>query len=157
MELIDQVNNNYRYKAHLLRIIDGDTIKVELDLGFGVFHRCMVRMYGIDTPESRTRNKFEKSWGLAAKYRLVEILSGHNRDFILETSVDKKGKFGRVLGTVFLNDESLLSPNGTNVNRLLVKENLAIPYTGGDKDDAREKYAVKQLWEKTYHGSEEDE
>jgi|LWDU01.1.fsa_nt_gi micrococcal nuclease len=154
--MIDQVEKLYRYKAHLLRIVDGDTIKVEIDLGFGIFHRCTVRMYGIDTPECRTRNKFEKTWGLAAKYRLVDILSRENRDFVLQTSVDKKGKFGRVLGTVFLNDSSDLQPQGTNVNRLLVKENLAIPYMGGDKDKSRDQYSVRKLWETTYHGSEEN-
>ena len=65
----------YEYKAKVLRVVDGDTVDVDIDLGFGIWmHRERVRMMGIDTPESRTRDKVEKAFGLASKARLKELL-----------------------------------------------------------------------------------
>ena len=74
----------YEYKAKLLKVIDGDTVDVDIDLGFGVWLRNeRVRIMGIDTPESRTRNKLEKLFGLAAKKRLKELLN--TKDLVLKT------------------------------------------------------------------------
>jgi len=93
---------------------------------------------GIDTPESRTRNLAEKSWGLAAKKRLQSLLE--DKEFVLQTKLQKKGKFGRVLGTLkTIKDE-------IDINQLLVLEGLAIPYEGGNKEDARKKHGVLELW-----------
>ena len=91
----------YEYRAKILKVIDGDTVDVDIDLGFGVILTDeRVRMMGIDTPESRTRDKVEKTFGLASKARLIEILG---EDTILQTQINKdgedmKGKFGRILG-----------------------------------------------------------
>ena len=80
----------YRYKATLLRVVDGDTIDIDVDLGFGVWLRKQrVRLMGIDTPESRTRNLAEKELGLASKARLEELLSVSQ--FTIITHKDGKG------------------------------------------------------------------
>ena len=80
----------------------------------------------------------EKSWGLASKARLKALLE--SKEFILETKLQKKGKFGRVLGTL------RTIKDGFDINQLLISEGLAIPYEGGNKDDARKKYGVLELW-----------
>ena len=77
----------YTYKAKLVRVIDGDTIDAEIDLGFNVLIRQRIRLYGIDTPEARTRDLVEKEKGLAAKQRLTEILP---KEFVVETVLNKR-------------------------------------------------------------------
>jgi len=113
----------YTYKAKLIRVIDGDTIDAEIDLGFGVFMRQRVRLYGINTPESRTRDLEEKERGLAAKARLTELIA---KEFIIETLLNKRGKFGRILGVIH---STLPDSDETfNVNERLVEEGHAKVY-----------------------------
>ena len=88
----------YEYKCRIDRVIDGDTVDVDIDLGFGVWLRKeRVRMYGIDTPESRTRDLEEKKYGLAAKAFVLAFLPVDSEQ-TLRTRKDGKGKFGRILG-----------------------------------------------------------
>jgi len=117
----------YTYKAKLIRIIDGDTVDAEIDLGFGVFLKQRIRLYGINTPETRTTDLEEKERGLAAKQRLTEILG---KEFIVETILNKRGKFGRVLGILHVENEE-----GTrmNINEQLVTEGHAVEYDGGPR------------------------
>lgn len=111
----------YTYKAKLVRVIDGDTIDAEIDLGFNVLIRQRIRLYGIDAPEARTRDLEEKERGLAAKQRLTEILP---KEFIVETILNKRGKFGRILGILHIKDAT----NNINVNDMLVEEGHAVKY-----------------------------
>jgi micrococcal nuclease len=134
----------YEYKCKLDRVVDGDTIDAFIDLGFKVILKERIRLMGIDCPESRTRNKKEKSWGLAAKARLEELLEEHENKFTLASKLQKKGKFGRVLGTIII--------NGKDANQLLIEEKLAIPYTGSNKKEGREQHGVTHLWEETWFG-----
>ena len=120
----------FDYFCKLDRVVDGDTIDVEIDLGFGIWHKARVRMLGIDTPESRTRNLEEKALGLASKARLKEVLK--NRRIRLETTKDGKGKFGRILATVWTNDKKGTEPD-VCVNDQLCREGHARPYFGGKK------------------------
>jgi len=136
----------YEYKAKLIRVVDGDTIDAEIDLGFKVYIKERIRFAGIDTPESRTRHKHEKSWGLAAKCRVKDLLEYGDAEFTLTTELQKKGKFGRILGTVILAD-------GTSLSEILLDEKLAIPYEGGNKDESRIKYGVKELWEMNFYNT----
>ena len=117
----------FDYPCKLVRVVDGDTIDVNIDLGFSVWHKARVRMLGIDTPESRTRNLAAKALGLAAKARLKEMLTG--KKLRIECSKEK-GKFGRVLGNVIAVDK-----DGTeiNCNDQLCVEGHARPYFGGTK------------------------
>jgi len=116
----------YRYKVSVVRVVDGDTVDVDIDLGFGMtYKKQRVRMLGIDTPESRTRDLVEKKFGKASKAHLQSILE---KDDIELVSHDK-GKFGRILGELFLGD-SLYS-----INQQMIDEHHAVAYTGGNKDD----------------------
>ena len=139
----------FRFNAHLVRVVDGDTIDADIELGFSVFMRDRIRLMGIDTPESRTRNLQEKSWGLAAKHRLIELLAETDGEFTLVTEDMEKGKFGRVLGTIEI--------NGKDANQTLIEENFAIPYEGGNKDESRTKYGVMELWNTDYENPQEHE
>jgi len=135
----------YRYHAKLRRVVDGDTVDAEIDMGFSIFIKERIRLLGIDTPEKRTRNLYEKSWGLAASARLTELLEANNNEFVIETKIDKKGKFGRVLGTIII--------NGVDINQQLVTEGLAIPYYGGKKSASKEDAGVTKLWEETWYNN----
>lgn len=118
----------YQYKAKLIRVVDGDTVDALIDCGFSTFRKERIRLYGIDTPECRTRDKAEKKRGLAAKARLKELIKEGKNEFMVETSIDKKGKYGRLLGELFKMDNSFESYNQT-----LVKEGHAKEYYGGKK------------------------
>lgn len=124
----------YEYKCTVNKIVDGDTVDVDIDLGFGiVLTDERVRIMGIDTPESRTRNKIEKLFGLAAKKRLKELLSKH---CVLKTEINKdgedmKGKFGRVLG-------DFVAADGRLVTDIMIEEGHAVAYHGQSKDDVQD-------------------
>ena len=90
----------YEYKCTVVNVVDGDTVDVDIDLGFGVWMRKQrIRMYGIDAPESRTSNKNEKMYGIAAKKFLIGMLD--DKELILKTHKDAKGKYGRILGEIW--------------------------------------------------------
>ena len=122
----------YEYKVKITRVVDGDTVDAEVDLGFDTFIKDSIRLMGLDTPESRTRNKKEKALGLAAKAYLKELLKENKGDIILRTSKEGKGKFGRILGTLLIYDGK------TNVNQMLIDEGHARDYFGGSKDEQGE-------------------
>ena len=120
----------YEYKASLVKVVDGDTVDVDIDLGFGIWLKNeRVRVMGIDTPESRTSDKVEKVFGLAAKNRLKELLE---KECILKTFAardgeDMKGKFGRILGDFIVDD--------TTAATILIDEHHAVKYFGQNKAD----------------------
>ena len=122
----------YEYKVKITRVIDGDTVDAEVDLGFDTFIKDRIRLMGLDTPESRTSNKKEKALGLAAKAYLKELLRENKGDVILRTSKEGKGKFGRILGTLLIYDGM------TSVNQMLIDEGHARDYFGGSKDEQGE-------------------
>jgi micrococcal nuclease len=142
----------YNYKATLMRVVDGDTIDAEIDLGFKIFIKERIRLMGIDTPESRTRNLAEKSWGKAASARLSELLAEADGNFTLVTKMQKKGKFGRILGTIEVSTKDGI----VNANQVLMNENFAIPYTGGNKEESRTAAGVLDLWNTYYEHPTKD-
>ena len=125
----------YEYKAKILRIVDGDTVDVDIDLGFGMWmHKERVRIMGIDTPESRTRDKIEKKFGLASKARLKELMPIGSKQ-ILKTQIDKsgedkKGKFGRILGDFVVDKEF--------VTHIMINEGYAVKYNGQNKAEVEQ-------------------
>ena len=125
----------YEYNAIVDRVVDGDTVDVTIDLGFSVWKKIRVRMEGINTPESRTRDLEEKKRGLAAKNRLKNILEFNNNKCVLKVS--GVGKYGRALATVLV--ESLSPLNGEDgvtlidVNKQLIEEGHAVEYWGGKR------------------------
>ena len=132
----------YEYKCKVLRVVDGDTVDVDIDLGFGMWmHKERVRMMGIDTPESRTRDKVEKAFGLASKARLKELLPVGSMG-VLKTEIDrsgedKKGKFGRILGDFITDDERRCTD-------ILIEEGYAVAYFGGSKEEVQMKHMANR-------------
>jgi len=124
----------YEYSCEVKRVVDGDTVDVVIDLGFSIHYASRVRLYGIDTPESRTRNKDEKVRGLMSKKYLIDALS--KGQVIIKTHRDKKGKFGRVLGEMYV--------EGTNINLTMVDESLAVKYEGQSKKDIEDEHLVNR-------------
>jgi len=117
----------YEYNCTVEKVVDGDTIDVVLDLGFDILYKSRVRLFGIDTPESRTRNKDEKARGKMAGAFLEEAIEDGEKVVIQTKLKDSRGKFGRVLGDVVV--------DGVNINQLMVKCHLAVAYHGQSKDD----------------------
>lgn len=123
----------YEYRARINRVVDGDTVDVDIELGFGVvLSDERVRIMGIDTPESRTSDKVEKLFGKAAKAHLQSLLGETS---ILKTQIakdgeDMKGKFGRVLGDFMLED-------GRLVTQAMEEAGHCVPYMGGSKEDTQ--------------------
>ncbi len=116
----------YEYECTITRVVDGDTIDVDIDLGFGTW-RCgeRIRLYGVDTPECRTRDKQEKAAGLLAK-KFVQDALHVGGTYKLETR--EKGKFGRFLGVIKIAGD-------LTINTALVTEHLAVPYMGQSKQE----------------------
>ena len=137
----------HEYKCKILRVVDGDTVDVDIDLGFGIWmHKERVRLLGIDTPESRTRDKEEKVFGLAAKERVKELLPIGSMQ-VLKTEIDKsgedkKGKFGRILG-----DFKIYFPaydRWSTLTESLIKEGHAVAYHGQSKEDIQDAHMANR-------------
>ena len=126
----------YEYKCKMVRVVDGDTVDVDIDLGFGVWMRKQrIRMYGIDTPESRTSDKVEKVYGKAATEFLTKWTNAG--ELTLKTFKDGKGKFGRILGELWYGGEH-------NINQLLVDNHHAVRYHGQSKEDIAEEHLANR-------------
>jgi micrococcal nuclease len=135
----------YEYRVNVVKIVDGDTVDVDIDLGFGVWLKDeRVRMMGIDTPESRTSDKLEKVFGLAAKNRLKSLLG---KTAVLKTQVSKdgedmKGKFGRILGDFDVYDAK--KDAWRPATDVLIEEGHAVAYFGGSKEEVQAKHMVNR-------------
>ena len=131
---------NNEYDVVVIKVVDGDTVDVDIDLGFGV---CLkderVRIMGIDTPESRTRDKVEDLFGEAAKARLKELMKHGGKLITTENKhgEDMKGKFGRILGDFKIAD-------GRKITDILIEEGHAVAYFGGSKEEVQAKHMVNR-------------
>lgn len=120
----------YEYNIKLTRIIDGDTVEGMIDLGFGIHVKKKIRLSGIDAPETRLQRKIkdvmqrekEKQMGLMAKAKLRELLKGQS--ITVKTELDKTGKFGRVLGTLYTHENE----TPLNINNFLLMNGFAEEY-----------------------------
>ena len=134
----------YEYRATLLKVVDGDTVDVDIDLGFGVvFANQRIRLYGIDTPESRTRDDEEKKFGKLASQFLVDHLP---TTFTLRTRLDGKGKFGRILGELVTYYPEF--DREMSLNKVMVMKHLAVEYHGQSKEDIEAEHLANR--EKLY-------
>ena len=115
-------NKLYHYNAEVTRVVDGDTIDAFIDLGFDMHSKQRVRLYGINAPETRTRDLIEKKHGKAATRRLVEMLKENKNKCIIKTSLENKGNSGRLLVKLFFDYK--------NKNVTLVEEGYAETYHG---------------------------
>jgi len=136
----------YEYRATIVKIIDGDTVDVDIDLGFNVVLQDeRVRIAGIDTPESRTRDLEEKKFGLAAKARVKELLG---KTCVLKTQINKsgedmKGKFGRILGDFNVYDST--TDSWKLLTSILISEGHAVPYHGQNKEDIQTAHLANRV------------
>jgi len=126
----------YEYAVTIKRVVDGDTVDVDIDLGFGVvLKKERVRIMGIDTPESRTRDKVEKVFGLAAKDKLKSLLG--KKSVLKCQKYDAKGKFGRILGDFITNDDRMATD-------VMIESGHCVAYFGGSKDEVEAKHLVNR-------------
>ena len=126
----------YEYKCKLRRVVDGDTVDVDIDLGFDIWlTNQRVRLYGVDTPESRTRDKEEKKYGLAAKAYVEKFLD--DEWLTLKTAeFNAVGKFGRILGSLYRTS----SFADQSLNEYLIEKHHAVPYYGQSKEEIKEQH-----------------
>ena len=125
----------YEYPCKIVRVVDGDTVDVDIDLGFSHWiHNERIRLYGVDTPECRTTDAEEKAAGILAKDFVKNCLHVGGT-YRLQTK--EKGKFGRYLGTIYLTDDN-------SINAALVKERLAVPYFGQSKVRVQEAHLANR-------------
>ena len=131
----------YKYKVHVTRIVDGDTVDVDIDLGFGmIYKKQRVRLMGIDTPESRTRDLEEKFYGLQSKAFLKSLLTGSKTYRDIHLVSHDKGKFGRILGELFIDTimlEGVMTNAAGNINQMMIDNHHAVPYLGQSKADTK--------------------
>jgi micrococcal nuclease len=126
----------YEYGCTVTRVVDGDTVDVILDLGFSILHKCRVRLYGIDTPESRTRNKDEKIRGKLASKFLQDAIDNGKKVVLRSKLKDSKGKYGRVLGEIIV--------DSININQSMIINHLAVAYFGQSKNDIEAEHLVNR-------------
>ena len=118
----------YEYNCKIVRVVDGDTVDVDIDLGFAVWlKKQRIRLFGVDTPESRTRDAVEKKFGIMAKNFVKGRLPVGSMQVLRTRLDDSRGKFGRILGEFVLED--------TTLNQLLIVTNNGVPYFGQSKEE----------------------
>ena len=128
----------HTYKCTILKVIDGDTVDVDIDLGFGIWMRNeRIRLLGIDTPESRTRDKVEKVYGNLAKDFVKSYLPKGSSQ-TLQTEKDGTGKFGRILGKFLVYDKK--EDREMHLGDIMIREHLAVKYEGQSKEDIAEQH-----------------
>lgn len=128
----------YEYRCNVVRVVDGDTVDVNIDLGFGIWRKKeRVRLLGIDTPESRTRDEIEKKFGLLAKNFLLKMLNDNT--IILKTFKDEEGKFGRILGELWIENDEI------SINQHLINNYHAVKYIGQSKDDLKIEHNLNRI------------
>lgn len=126
----------YEYRCKVVKIVDGDTVDVDIDLGFGVWlKKERIRMFGIDTPESRTRDLDEKKYGLMAKDYITKLLDDEG-GIVLKTRKDAEGKYGRILGELWRTTDFA----DKSINQLMIDTHHAVSYHGQSKEDIAEQH-----------------
>ena len=112
----------YEYKCFTIRVIDGNTIDAEIDLGFNVLVRQRIKLHGVLAPDIRSYNEDDKTRAFKARQRLTELVG---KEFYCQTIMNKRGKSGRALGYVYILDEN---ENRIDVNQILIDEGHATKY-----------------------------
>tara|TARA_B100000029_G_scaffold63104_2_gene56564 strand:- start:587 stop:1021 length:435 start_codon:yes stop_codon:yes gene_type:complete len=132
----------YEYRCKILRVVDGDTVDVDIDLGFGVWmHKERVRIYGLDTPESRTRDKVEKVFGNYAKQIVKDWLpTGSIQKLVTEK--DKSGKYGRILGRFKIFDAE--TDREMYMEEWMISKGIGVAYTGQSKEEIKEAHLANR-------------
>ena len=130
----------FEYNYKLVKVVDGDTIDVDIDLGFGVWLRNQrIRMMGIDTPESRTRDLEEKKFGLLAKDKLQTLLANGK---VIKTFKDAKGKFGRILADVIVYHSA--EDRWCGATEIMIAQGYGVKYEGQSKEEIQEAHLANR-------------
>ena len=126
---------NFTYNVRIVDVVDGDTVKVDIDMGFSMWMMNQnIRLLGIDAPESRTKDLVEKKFGLLTKSIVEQYLPiGSMQQMV--TTKEGRGKFGRILGEFLVNQPELSTPTRFNLNRYLVDNHYAVKYNGQSSRD----------------------
>ena len=135
----------FEYNCKIVRVVDGDTVDVDIDLGFDVWlKKQRIRLYGVDTPESRTRDLEEKKYGFAAKAFVEKHIPVGSKQILRTKLDDARGKFGRILGEFVKEiDSSTIeghTTSTTTVNQMLIDTHNAGAYHGQSKEDIAEEH-----------------
>ena len=139
----------HEYNCTIRRVVDGDTVDVDIDLGFDMWiHNERVRLFGIDTPESRTRDLEEKKAGLFAKDVVLHYLPEGSKQ-VLRTHKDKVGKYGRVLGEFVIYDS--LADRQTTINQFMIDHKIGVEYSGKSKDEIVEQHIENRKYLEEKH------
>lgn len=126
----------YTYNCYITRVVDGDTVDVNIDLGFGVYlNDQRIRLYGCDTPESRTSDNVERRFGNAAKLFVMNALPTGSRQKLVSHD---RGKFGRILGEFLVYDAAIDAEN--SLKNIMIREHLAVHYHGQSKEAIEEEH-----------------
>ena len=134
----------YEYKVkEVTKVVDGDTVDVIIDLGFGLFKKERCRVAGIDSPESRTRDKKEKEYGLQAKAYLKGLLESAEKLYV---RTEKDGKYGRMLGWFYCEDFT------ESLNEHMIKAGYAWAYDGGTKDSSKDRFELLEERRRIFQG-----
>jgi len=129
----------FEYKCKILKIVDGDTADVDIDLGFDIIlSNQRVRMFGIDTPESRTSDEVEKVYGLLAKDYVKKLLPVDSYQTLVTQKDDARGKFGRILGKFKVYDT--VTDSEMFLHEMMIRDHMAVPYFGQSKEDIQEQH-----------------
>lgn len=131
----------YEYKAKFKKVIDGDTIVVDIDLGFSIILSDQyIRLIGIDTPESRSKDKIEKTFGIISKKAVEDFMKNSDQENLIIQTIfcdDSGDKFGRILGKVY-------NSNKICLNDWLVEFNYAVKYDGENKEKIKSSHLVNR-------------
>lgn len=137
------------YNAVVKRVVDGDTVDVDIDLGFYTWlHNRRIRLRGVDTPEKRTRDPIEKQFGILAT-SVVEGFCPVGAKVLIETDLSDKEKFGRILGDIYVTDPNVVDPaadNTMNLNQYLIDNHYAVPYFGLSKEKIILEHLANYKW-----------
>ena len=131
----------FEYNCVITRVVDGDTVDVDIDLGFDVWlKKQRIRLYGVDTPESRTRDLEEKKYGLAAKAFVEKHIPVGSKQVLRTKLDDARGKFGRILGEFVIEQEWEGKTIPSTVNEELIRTHNAVRYHGQSKKDIEDEH-----------------
>ena len=149
-KLGDPTDFSYRIDK-VIKVVDGDTIDVMIDLGFDIKYKSRVRLFGIDTPESRTRDLTEKKYGLLSKKYLQSSLASGSKKIIKTHKDQETGKFGRILGELYVY-ENVGHPTFEvhySINQKMIDDHHAVDYAGGNKEQIQEQRCHNQTFIQT--------
>jgi micrococcal nuclease len=134
----------YEYRCKVVHIVDGDTVDVDIDLGFGVWiHNERIRLYGMDAPESRTRDLEEKKFGILAKEFVQAKLPLGSTQKLVTKSYDSTGKYGRILGTFKVFD--FVTDSEQTLTEIMIRDHYAVAYYGQHKDEVEQAHLENRI------------